>query len=521
MWKDAETAFAKLDMCHEEDHVLHVKMFFMSFKMRLIAMDMKSEAEDIVDEYFDIYLKMRESCKDSLYCKTIELMMNECFNCLFLRSNRRHEEAYHLISEAVQTARQFPQYQQENKLFKYLLARFYMFYMEEASTRNDVGKVAEFALLGATLNKQVFDRGQPIPSTARCYFYLGCSIMASKETLNRRDRKKVAKYFEQAHHIWRRRIERNGGKVHKSVFWFSFVLLEAFQSYFKYLTSTTSKESCLMKLSAMFENHFHRVLSSPELDNMDLLQVNLKALCSEGHFDKALQYCVELQKHRNVDKMPFAFGVIIKAVQQICVAKTASVDDVSLQLIVDPYLKKMFSCLVDLQKCPNAKSAFWYRLGTSVYYETLQQRNVLEKFSTFEKFRKTSGRWLELPEDRKFEATFGSHKSSLTSLSDVVEIRMSHELKVAFVMQTDQKTSNSQQCASWVRKSASTLHNLFTGNKFNIPPENVVQFESDNLEIVCSDLLLKFLGPFNLVFVVRTDGDSIFASIHGSIHIYL
>ena len=188
-----------------------------------------------------------------------------------------------------------------------------------------------------------------------------------------------------------------------------------FHYYFMY--QTTRNELYARNLQQIFPKLLRRLIGSPEIDNLDALEMALRIKCENSSFQEAFEVCLFAKKTRKHEELNYPFGIILSLVEEISIAKTFPTNTVTTKLVEQPG-NSFEKALLGVRRSEHAKCSFWYDFGSKIYIGILQKAG---KNDQIEKFCALAGKF---PSDvlAKWHVRRNSTTSSLASVSEIIEI---------------------------------------------------------------------------------------------------
>ena len=190
-----------------------------------------------------------------------------------------------------------------------------------------------------------------------------------------------------------------------------------FQNYFMY--QTTRNELYARNLLQIFPKLLRRLIASPEIDNLDTLEMALRIKCEISSFQEAFEVCQTAKEMRKHEELNYPFGIILSLVEEIFITKTFPTNTVTTKLVDQPG-NSFEKALLGVRRSEHAKCPFWYDFGSKIYIGILQKAG---KSDQIEKFCALAGKF---PSDvlANWHVRRNS-TSSLASVSEIIEISSS------------------------------------------------------------------------------------------------
>ena len=375
LMEDAQKLLPKLKTFIQNDHVLHLKLSHIYCQIRLLNLNLDTNMETI-DELFREARVWKEKCGKTRECMYFKTLLGALFTNLSFRADRWHDADL----MACQIWEDFSE-NDDVKALKYdpgislELAQICQFHFEKAALVHNTEDEIRYRKKALWYFKNAI--GKIETTEAKCRFSQRSAVQALHEEktvlgcVKARTHRKALKHINQSHLGWKKMIRESQNNLKHSRYFSHLV----YYNYLKYQIKPDLKY--FKNMEAVFAELSSKILGSPEVDNLEIIEAMLRMTCQMKSFSRAVEICSNSKKIRNHDKLMYPFGPILKLVEQISLLKTFP-DGIVLN---KPLSQNEFEkTILQLKKSKNPICSFWYDFGINVYFDFLQKSGESLKY---------------------------------------------------------------------------------------------------------------------------------------------
>ena len=225
-------------------------------------------------------------------------------------------------------------------------------------------------------------------------------------------------------------------------------------------------------METIFADLSPMILGSPEVGNMENLELMLRVSCEMNSFQRALEICSNSKKIRGHDKLIYPFGAILKLVEQISILKTSPFETVlNIQLSVNQNVFE--KAILQLKYSKHPVCSFWYDFGVNIYFDVLQKSGQSFTYDQLWKFAnkiqhfsmETLVSWQSM--------NSCSNNSSVATVTEILEVPITN---IMFYFVVFAEESIHVELSSSIKSLKTTITSCF-----NIPSERFTYFTNWNL----------------------------------------
>ena len=491
--EEAMKMFTKLEnFMQSDDHVLHLKLSLFSSKIKLLNLNMNKNQDDI-DNLFREARAWSQKCGKTRECMHFKALIDVLDVILSFRSNK----IGYADSKALEIWDSFSEEKLLNdKGISLELAILCLFHIEKSRlveysdeiqiTYRQKCKMYLRNVFGRKLTKmhcRLFQSLAAISLHFEHNYVIRCFPLA-------RQHSKASRYLHKAQQGWKNLIKCSDINLKQSK-WF---VHSMFYSYHKYIT--TSKPKHLQNMKNLFDSMFEQIFASPEVGNLEILEIWMRVLGNTKNFKEIHRICCESKQIVSHKKLVYPFSIVMELLENICLLKTSALDS----NFKDNSLKSLFGVLCRMQRCADhPKLSFWHSYGNKCYSEVLLQ---IGDFDSLEKIHERSPNIsYQLPGNYSQFCTQRSQDSlsSWTTISEVMEVNFA-EVVFDFFITTDlqcitmnhsledvnQTSTSLKSVEQELAQSFDTLKSILIGD-YQVHEDNIQIFGSKN----CNQALLK------------------------------
>ena len=362
------------------------------------------------------------------------------------------------------------------------LAHICMFHFEKARLVHDEQEEIKYTKKGLWYMKNSIGKKVTTEIVCRLNQQLAVKLIQKKKSgvigcLMGSANKKALSYIEKAHSGWRKIIRSEENNLGHQRYLSHLV----YRNYLKYEMKPATKY--VKNMESICVELLPKILGSPEVSNLEILEALLRVTCEMKSFPRALQICSDSKKKRDHRELIYPFGPILELVEQISVLKIFPY-----QLVMETHLKEtqnVFEETILLLKEPKHPiCSFWYDYGISIYFDFLQKSGKSNHYQQMLKFNakikhfsmETLASWQSMH--------CCSNNSSAATISEILEVHIS-DITFDFAFFAQERILP-ELCSS---------ADLFTSDvtsAFGVPSGNFRKFASGRLDF---EELIEHLIP--------------------------
>ena len=313
--------------------------------------------------------------------------------------------------------------------------------------------------------------------------------------------------------------EKNIERVKNSMVWIDeqWDLLGGSKKMFRYHVIIIHKLYCMFKLAQddghkleyarslmeIFEEKcFKTALGTTEFPNLDIFEVYLKVCLETKHYERMIITCLEFYKNRSKFKIPLQYQEIFDLIYAVALCSQLNSTDFPNYVKSEPNILKLKRQLREASTglVRNGKKFYWHEQGLRFLFDF---HKVNQTLALYEKFRQATDYELPSVVDKCSLIETGSNKSSLTSLTEVVECECSNLKVIVIDLIASVNPNLLDDVMKKLQSSYESLKEVFI-TTLGVPSYRVINQQFINESIKFSDLLEEDCNEFSgLMIMVR------------------
>ena len=396
---------------HRQDHVLHLYMFYIGFKLGLTDSDSDYLSDTEVKYLLTRFDQLRQTCSDdSVSCLVMQLWLSLRFVTILEIKKLNFTDTERLVhSFSVLEAKLSVKIRNQSdplfKFFRYLKSRLTQQRLSEAQKTNDEDRIRSYGQKFIRQNAAIYGARNSL-NKARTNILIGTQVF-SQTNISTKQSVAANRCFQKARKVF---DTRDDLKDTRSVFQLKkrlYVCEKLLKSQQKGPDASYWGNQAVDK----FEEAFADVLATPDLTNLDLFEVFLKFESQKQNMGRTSEFCANFLARRPLSSIPAAYSLIFDVIHQICHVKSfAGVSDPRAFL-------KLFCSLKQLTKCENSKAKHWQSFGPQFFFDLLEANKV--------EFTKDDFTFMIFDETQAAYRSFKSLTSSESGINQKTVIDMS------------------------------------------------------------------------------------------------
>ena len=468
LMEDIREFLPKVKDSFENDHILHLKLSYIYCEIRLVNLNLEENMEKI-DELFSQAKIWREKCGRTKECMYFKALLGNLYTHLSFRAGRM-QDAYLM---ACQIWDDFSE-NDDVKALKYdrgislELAQVCQFHFEKAGVDNDTAVGIYYRKKALWYYKNALGKTKTFEAKCRINQQLAVKSLREENEgvlgcLMARPHREAIKNMNKSHLGWRKMIRESENNL-KHLRYLGHLV---YHNYLKYQIKSDLKY--FKNMEAIFAELSFKILGSPEIDNLEIIEAMLRMTCRMNSFPSALEICSNSKKIRDHNKLLHPFGAILKLVEQISVLKTSPFKIDSNMKLSDT--NNVFeAAILQLKDPKHPLCSFWYDFGVNVYFDFLQKLGQSSRYQQMWKFAnkiqhfslQTLASWQSI-----------NSASSTESVTENVEVPISDMAFNFFVF------AETSVLPAILSSSDSLMRGI--ASLFNVPSERFTFFTSEKL----------------------------------------
>ena len=385
LMEDIREFLPKVKDSFENDHILHLKLSYIYCEIRLLNLNLDKNMETI-DELFREARIWREKCTKTKECMYFKALLGNLYTHLSFRAGRKQDAemmAWQIWDDFENDDVKAMKYEPGIAL---QLAKVCQFQFEKAGVDHNTADVIHFRKKALWYFKKALGNGKMFE--AKCTINQQIALKALRQEnegvlgcLMARPHREAIKYMSKSHLGWRKMIRESENNL-KHLRYLGHLV---YHNYLKYQIKSDLKY--FKNMEAIFAELSAEILSSPIIDNLEIIEAMLRMTCRMNSFPRALEVCSNSKKIRDHNKLLFPFSAILKLVEQVSVLKTSPFKIVSNMQLSDT--NNVFEeAILQLKNSKHPVCSFWYDFGVNVYFDVLQKSGQSLKYDQLWKFAK-------------------------------------------------------------------------------------------------------------------------------------
>ncbi|XP_075254780.1 uncharacterized protein LOC142346156 [Convolutriloba macropyga] len=411
--KRAEDLLPQISEWFEKDHILHAKFKFIIIKIRQLILQQDDDAKRTVKKLYISSKKISKNCNNSsIYCFCTKLYFGTVYLAALIRF-AEIESRNKLVSEIQIMFDEHPEHK-DIPFVKNQLILFYQQNMEITSAQNDVIKTNYYSEKILQLSADEVRKATALERQAVVRLNTPQEYLTTDET------KCIENIQNSVHEKWQKLQESKStaSRHHR------FSIFQVHAKYHSFLRAVDEKtgEKFGEELIEVFEDKCSEVvIGSMDFANLDIATTYLEVCFRLKKYEKITKFCDKFQKGKGELTLPFDFKQLLDVIQLTAsLGESYATEQTKYATFWwnIGYLKRAMNILAT---SANYRKIFWYNASLKFQYDFHKEVGSPE---LFRQFRQASNFYLPSLYDRCCLVDTGSNKSSTTSITELVEVKI-------------------------------------------------------------------------------------------------
>ena len=477
--EEAQTILPKIEMCSEEDHILHLRLSYIYCQIKLLNLKM-SENQPEIEQLFEEARNLGQHCGNSKKCMHFKALIDVLYVTLSFRANRLDEAD--LRAAEVEDLFFEDKTLKNDKAISLELAHLCIYQVEKAILDQKEELHLKYTEQGLMFLKNVFGK-KVTKMQCRLYQNLATMYMNSEQRGVIKcfpicgSTSKSSKYIRKAQKGWDNLIKLSDTNLNQSK-WFSHSMLRNYNEF-----ESTSKSKNFQNMKTLFAFMFEQIFASPEVDNLEIWEIWMRVLGNAGSFREIHDICQNSKQIVSLDKLVFPYNIIMDLLEKVSLMEISTNSG---DIIMQQRLKNVDTALTQMKVfSKHPKFSFWYSYGKKYYLEYLTQ---IRDFNTLYTF-------LQSNPYTSFRLSQGSLSSYATTMQEILEVPMS-QIAFEFVLSAHFERLNQKRAVSNVFQSYTNLRDVLKRN-FIVQEDHLRISEIQN----CNQIVLRNMAACVLMVI--------------------